>query len=473
LTHFDEADLLVSYGKAPLAVAKNGGVWPDPDHRFVLAACARWESRYIVEWIIYHQSIGIDHIYLYCNDDQPDEMYRAVLPFVTGPNPFVTFVHYNFTGLQFQMYFHFLRNYSHQSRWLMFLDIDEFLCLRGTDDIEKFMTRFPEDTDAVYFNWSSFGHNGHLTRPNTDVLTTYTRRERTVTPFTKVFIKSSAVPYEEFFRWTEAPVMHDYTCLNSQLKVVNAIGDNVSNYYSDFPAAAWRYLLADEKYKTILNTAFVAHYNIKSDEDFVLRTRRGLKGDYASEKMWGEKDELAKKQHHKLTNEVEDLYLAEYWRNYVSRGRLLSVFPISKWTILSEGCFATQSSTAHSRSIELDAASLVSGKLTGKCQNHTQLESNPWWGIRLAKISRVHEIRLFNRLDGVRERMANFAVYSSSNGNDWSIQYVKRDDLCFGGADGSPFVWIDEDGFDALWLRIVVPGLEKYFHLDQVQIFGH
>ena len=463
---------LHTHSREPVGVTRNGGDWPEPRHGFSLAACARWEARYIVEWLTYHRSIGIEHVYLYCNDDDPAELYEKVLPFLQGSDPFVTFVHYNMVGLQFQMYFHFLRNYSHETRWLMFLDIDEFICVKEGNNVPLFMKTFGDDVDAVYFNWCSFGHNGHRTRPSSDVLTTYTRRERTATPFTKVFIKSRSVPYHKFYLWSTAPVMHDYVCLDDKLNVVNVLGENLSFYYEDFPKRAWDYLLSGSVSENILAKAFIAHFNIKSDEDFDLRVARGLKGDYRAEAMWGEKSEAARQQHHALTNAVEDLYLHDYWSAYRSRGRSHAVFPYSRWSLLSEGCYANQSSTAHAGTIEEDAVRIISGRPNGRAQNHTEIETNPWWLIRFDRVRRIHEFRLFNRLDDVFDRMANFSVYSSTDETEWVCVYSRQDPAIFGGIDGSAFVWTDEQGFEASSIRLVVPGEGKYLHLDQIQFYG-
>ncbi len=465
-------DGLRSYPIQPIGVAQNDGKWPEPKYRFSIIACVRWETRYIVEWLSYHRSIGVDHVYLYCNDDDPTELYRVILPFMTEKEPFITFNHYSFQGLQFQMYFHGLRTYSHETQWLMFLDADEFLCIRNLNSIPVFMERFGTSVDAVYFNWCSFGHNGHMTRPNGDVLLNYTRRERTVTPFTKVFIKSKSVPYESFFRWDTAPVMHDYVCLDRTLSVRNVLNDDMIWYYDKFPERAWPYLLEADRSARILDVAFIAHFNIKSDEDFLLRVKRGLKGDYGAEKMWAEKDEAERLRHHESTNAVTDGYFYDYWKAYLDRGRAEAVFPRARWPLISEGRTADQISTAHDRSAGQDASLVLSGRLTGKPQNHTELEDNPWWSVDLHRCYRVHEVRLFNRLDGVLERMTHFRLESSQDGRLWTIEHVKADDVVYGGADGTPYIWISEQGFEARWLRITVPGSERYLQLDQVQFYG-
>ncbi|WP_408737068.1 galactose-binding domain-containing protein [Acetobacter fallax] len=72
----------------------------------------------------------------------------------------------------------------------------------------------------------------------------------------------------------------------------------------------------------------------------------------------------------------------------------------------------------HNRSTDEDARALLSGKLTGRPQNHTALECTPWWSVDLGDIYQVHEIRLFNRMDGCFERMSNFAIFSFEDGKN-------------------------------------------------------
>nr|WP_254454753.1 glycosyltransferase family 2 protein [Acetobacter estunensis] len=461
-----------SYRFQPLAVAKNNGIWPKPKYRKSLVACARWESQYIIEWILYHQSIGFDHIYLYCNDDDPSDLYENILPFVIGENPFVTFHHYNFLGLQLQMYFHFMRNYMHETEWMMFLDIDEFVCIRGLNDINLFISSFPEDMDAMYFNWCSFGNNGHKTRPNGSVLLNYIRREDGVTPFTKVLIKSIVVPYAGIFDNPLAPIVHDYTGTKKGLNVRNVLGDNISDYYSNFPHSAGEYLGKEDRRQRIIQKSFVAHYNIKSDEDFDIRVRRSLVGTYAGEKMWGEKTKEEREVHHQETNAVVDTYLHDYWKTVMCGGWRKAIFPVSNWPIISRNKDSRQSSTAHARSVFEDAKSLVSGEIFGKPQSQTNIEDNPWWEIDLGDIFFVHEMRLFNSLEGDFGDVAWFELSSSTDGICWINRFNKTDGKIYGGADGYPFIWQDAQGIEARYLRITIPGKARRLQFDQIEFYG-
>ena len=130
-----------------------------PEFQHVICANARWESRYIAEWLRYYQRLGFDHVFLYCNDDTPDEMAQAAAPFMVGEKPFVTFRHHGVQGEQFRMYRHFLQTDAQRCGWIGFFDIDEFLRLKPGQTIGDFMRDF-QDVDCVLFYWLFFGTSG-------------------------------------------------------------------------------------------------------------------------------------------------------------------------------------------------------------------------------------------------------------------------------------------------------------------------
>ncbi|MBS1095959.1 glycosyltransferase family 2 protein [Gluconobacter wancherniae] len=437
-----------------------------------LVACARWENQYIVEWVNYHKSIGFDHIYIYCNDDDPSSLYEKIIPFLSGDNPFITFIHYNLVGLQFQMYFHFLWKYSTENEWIMFFDIDEFLLLRDVNNIDRFIENYNK-YDAIYFNWCSFGNNGYETRPEGSVLINYTKREDGATPFTKVLIKTNSIPYKKIYQIPNAPINHDYAGLDENIISCNVLHEDMKNYYENFPDSAWKYLNKNDRRKKILEKGFVAHFNIKSNQDFELRVSRGLSGSFATQKIWGQLTEEQKKSHHAMTNAIEDKYLHNYWQSYVNKAWDHSLFLPSEWTLISKGKKASQSSTEHNRTIEEDAEAVISGEIWARAQNHTKYEKNPWWEVDLIDHCKVHEIRIFNRMDGCLERISNFSILISKDRLTWDEIHRKNDNLIYGGADGSPYIWRNISGYIAKYLKIIIIAPDGgYLHFDQVEIYG-
>lgn len=284
-------------------------------YKVSLVACARWETQYISEWVSYHKSIGFDHIYLYCNDDCPVELYQEILPFIE--NNFITFIFYPDKGKQLEMYRDFIRRYIHETEWFMFLDIDEFLYISSEQKIWNFLQKFPDDMDALYVNWCNYGYNGYKKRPMGSVLLKYTRREIGVNPNTKIIYKSKSFPVNEAKIKIDHPLQHDCSFFEKKLIKYNVVNDNMDFYFDDFPHKAWLYLSIYNRRSELLKDCFIAHFCIKSDEDFDLRVQRGLDGDYASEKMWGDKTEKERQEYHSYTNLVEDCRLKEYWRKYI------------------------------------------------------------------------------------------------------------------------------------------------------------
>ncbi len=122
--------------------------------------------------------------------------------------------------------------------------------------------------------------------------------------------------------------------------------------------------------------------------------------------------------------------------------------------------------------MEEDACRVLSGNICGKCQNHTALGPYPWWKVDLEAVCLVHEMRLFNRLDGVFDRVANFVLEGSLDDQEWFVMMRKNDGIIYGGADGHPYIWIDQSGIQARFLKITILGEEAYLHFDQIQFFG-
>ncbi|WP_122039422.1 glycosyltransferase family 2 protein [Asaia bogorensis] len=463
---------LQGFGKLPLAVARNKGIWPEPQYQHVLVACARWEAESIAEWLTYHRSIGFDHVYLYCNDDDPGALYEAVMPFIMADKPFVTFHHFRYVGEQFQMYRHFLRHYVHETRWLMFLDVDEFVCLPGSNDIRSVSERFGAHYDAVYLNWCGYGHGGHAERPSGSILRHYRYRESGASPFTKILAKAGVVSYRLSYENPHVAIHHDLYALGAPLRACNMLGESMEGYYDNFPEHAWAFLNAESRRSRLVQAGYIAHFNIRSDQDFARRVARGCLGDFSAQTHWQNKSEEERAAYHADTNAVFDPYLSDYWSSLVNEGWQSSIVPCSAWELLSTGKRATQSSTLHEGSRDDDACRAVSGHLTGRPQHHTALEDNPWWMVDLGALSHIHQIMIFNRLDGVMERLSSFTVEVSHDRFFWTKIIDRKNGPVFGGLDGTPFNWVDQAGVVGRFVRLTIPGTQVYLQTDQIEIYG-
>jgi hypothetical protein len=437
-------------------------------------ACARWETAYITEWLLYHQAIGFDHVYLYCNDDDPTDLYGQVLPFCRGDSPFVTFHHFPYQGQQFYMMMHALHHHKDATQWVAFLDIDEFLVLPGLDNVQEFLRRCPADWASINFNCSLFGNNGHLERPTGSVLTTYTRREARLHPGTKTITRGTKIDLARIEQ--KIHVWHGWDgVFGPDFVAVNVLGDPMDRVMGTDAGAT--YVRSGETQARIRNIGFVNHYAFKSARDFDRRIDRGILGEFYNQVGW---QNVARAGHAGATlhamNAVEDTYLADFWRRLLRDSQTARIGPKPQLPNIAVGKPADQSSVLESSSgptTQEDAAGAVNGTITGGAQFHTNLEIQPWWMVDLGSPHLIYEIRVFNRVDqpSLRERLGSFRLDLAGTDGVWTSMYDHDGSRLVGGADGYPLILRLSAPVVGTRLRLVALGL-TYLHLDQFEVYG-
>lgn len=93
--------------------------------KYQLAICAIFknESRYIQEWIEYHNMIGVEHFYLYDNDSTDD---ISILQKYLDDGS-LTLNRVSSQAKQMPAYNHFLQTYRDEVEWVAIIDLDEFI----------------------------------------------------------------------------------------------------------------------------------------------------------------------------------------------------------------------------------------------------------------------------------------------------------------------------------------------------------
>ncbi len=446
-------------------------------HKFSIVACARWESPYIVEWLNYYRVLGFDHVYLYCNDDDPTEFYEKVLPFTQGPEPFVTFRYYPHQGQQLQMYADFLKYNLDDSEWIGIFDVDEFVRLPSGLTIGEFMGRFDASVDCVLFNWVFFGPNGHKTAPEGHVLSNFTQREVNLHPFTKYVARSSIFTGSKLFDveaghgfWHS---LHDK--VENRFKVVNVLGEDMWDYYDGFPATPANYVNRYDRKQRILETAIIHHYAFRSEQAFWDRSARGLLGAFDGQSMWQRIAEGPNFANYLATVNAEtDDRLARFWTDFTARAWQANILTRPSGKLISKGKPALQSSVSEwSRRAtpEEDAAGAVNGQLDGRRKFHTSVEDCPWWQVDLGGFATIREIHIYNTTDHTAGRFKNFKIEVSIEAEAWIEIARKEDDAVIGGIYGGKYVWNGPGTAWARYVRITLLGRD-FLHLDQVEIYG-
>jgi len=133
-----------------------------------LSACCVFkdELRYLREWIEYHLLVGVERFYMVSNDDSQDAAVALLRPYIrSGEVILINRPGGPFVKLQMDIYLDVLQIAIGQSRWLAFLDVDEFLLPVEASSIPQVLAGY-EQHAALAVNWACFGSSGLQKAPD-------------------------------------------------------------------------------------------------------------------------------------------------------------------------------------------------------------------------------------------------------------------------------------------------------------------
>jgi hypothetical protein len=149
-----------------------------------LSACATYRDHapYLVEWVEFHRLVGVERFFLY-NNLSRDEHREVLAPYVEDgtvvlhdwPLPHVR-SDGRPKGIQLA-YDHCLETHGAHSRWIAFLDIDEFLFSPAGEAVSQVLRDY-EPWPAVVVSRMEFGPSGHRTKPPGFVIENFLKRVR-------------------------------------------------------------------------------------------------------------------------------------------------------------------------------------------------------------------------------------------------------------------------------------------------------
>ena len=119
----------------------------------------RDEAPYLREWIEFHRLVGVEHFFLYDNRSEDDHR-RVLEPYVESG--LVTLHDWPEHPGQRGAYDHCLRAHEGDSRWIAFIDADEFLFSPLGVPLPEILREL-EDAPGVGVSWILFGTSGHET----------------------------------------------------------------------------------------------------------------------------------------------------------------------------------------------------------------------------------------------------------------------------------------------------------------------
>lgn len=234
---------------------------PIKDKKYNVSICAIFknEAPYLKEWIEYHKIIGIEHFFLY-NNLSEDNYEEVLAPYVADGT--VTLVQWPYPQTQMKAYNNCMERFSDQSKWIGFVDIDEFVVPKSTHNIYSFLKDF-EKYPAVLMYWRLFGSSALMNR---DLSTLVTDSFFSCWPkydeIGKCFFNTA---YELDMNYTKNAAFHHFVW-----------GKYKGKYYP--PVNVFGYVLFDSKRDKAKNGEFpiqINHYFTKSYGEYLVKKSKG------------------------------------------------------------------------------------------------------------------------------------------------------------------------------------------------------
>lgn len=129
-----------------------------PEHYLAICVIAKNEGAYFKEWLDWHISQGVEKFYVYDNESS-DSTKEILNPYIE--NGLVEYIWFPGYRKQLAAYDDCLARHRFDTRWLAFIDMDEFIVPLKDKNLIEFLKRF-EDSPLVEINWLIYGSGGAM-----------------------------------------------------------------------------------------------------------------------------------------------------------------------------------------------------------------------------------------------------------------------------------------------------------------------
>ena len=217
-----------------------------------LAVCAiaKDEGPYFREWIEWHRKNGVQKFYIYDNGST-DSTREILEPYIR--EGIVDYTYFPGHKVQLASYDDCLWRHRFETRWLAFIDIDEFIVPLQDPTVTDFLKRM-EPYSAVEINWLIFGSNGLEKKTSDPVMSRFTRHAVSSHRLNRQ-VKSIVNPRKIYGMIG----CHEAARINGL--TVDSDGNPVRRFFRDREPR--------------LDSIRVNHYAVKSKEEFVEKQNRG------------------------------------------------------------------------------------------------------------------------------------------------------------------------------------------------------
>ncbi|MCM1511863.1 MAG: glycosyltransferase family 92 protein [Oxalobacter formigenes] len=234
-----------AYFHSPRFRKDNAGPFP---HFLAVAAIVKDEGLYLAEWIEYHKLVGVDIFFIYDNGSS-DNTAEILAPYIKGG----VVVHIPWPGLRQQInaYNDALRRFRMETRWLAYIDADEFIVPLAKPTIPEILEDYKDEV-GLSMHWLIYGDNGHKNYSDDLVIERFTAHAPEPDEFMKPIINPRAAFTME----------GHHGCFIGSHAAVNENGHKVRTRSKEKAASVIR----------------INHYWGKSWEEYGMKQRKGRAG---------------------------------------------------------------------------------------------------------------------------------------------------------------------------------------------------
>ncbi|MFQ8632094.1 MAG: glycosyltransferase family 92 protein [Intestinibacter bartlettii] len=220
-----------------------------------VVAIVKNESLYIKEWINYYKTVGVTKFYIYDNEST-DNLKECLKDYIESK--LVIYIYFPGKNKQLAAYNDAIKNYKQNSRYMAFIDCDEFIVPtkneKLTKTIDNIVSGIP-NLGGIGINWALYGSSG--------------LEKRVDKPITQVFLNRG-----QDFAWQN---FHVKTICNPRL-----VKNYISPHFPIYRLGAWNIDSKGKRqyvwYNHDVDFSIIRcnHYFGKSREEFIQKRSRGM-----------------------------------------------------------------------------------------------------------------------------------------------------------------------------------------------------
>ncbi len=147
--------------------------------KLAIGAIFKNEEPYILEWIAYHRTLGVEEFYIADNNSDDGTTNLLAALHSAGIIRYFPFPHLPNQPPQLPAYQEIMRRFGKRTDWIAFIDADEFLLANDCNErMSDLLRNLNPSIGAVAVNWAIYGSSSHEIFSDELVMERFSKRAR-------------------------------------------------------------------------------------------------------------------------------------------------------------------------------------------------------------------------------------------------------------------------------------------------------